>query len=75
MEKGLGMKHLLVALLFLSPLLNVQAAEINAGFNHSAWDALLKKYVISTQDGLTTQVDYAGIAADRAKLKIGRAHV
>jgi len=45
--------------------LSVQAA----GFDHSAWDTLLKKYVIPLRGGQATQVDYAGLRADRGSLK------
>ena len=59
------MKHLLVVLMFFSHTLMLQAAE----FNHTGWDTLLKKYVVSLQNGQATQVDYAGIAGERVQLK------
>lgn len=37
-------------------------------FDHSAWDALLHQYVLELSDGKVTQVNYAGMAADKAKL-------
>ena len=40
-----------------------------AGFDHSAWDGLLKQHVVPISDGHATQVDYAGFAKDRTKLK------
>jgi len=38
-------------------------------FEHSAWDALLKKHVVVLDGGKASQVDYAGMARDRAALK------
>lgn len=40
-----------------------------AAFDHSGWNALLKKHVVVLRGGQATQVDYAGMAADRAQLK------
>lgn len=40
-----------------------------AGFDHAAWDALLKKHVVALRSGELSQVDYAGMAADRSQLK------
>ncbi|MDQ6982452.1 MAG: DUF547 domain-containing protein [Mariprofundus sp.] len=60
------MKKLLFLCLLLAGSINVQAAA----FNHSGWDALLKKHVITVGQGEVTQVDYAGMTADRAELKI-----
>ncbi len=59
------MKKILLVSLLVFTTLNVQAAE----FNHSGWDSLLKKHVISLAQGEVTQVDYAGMADDRAELK------
>ncbi len=58
------MRSIVVALLLLlsGP---VQAAS----FDHSAWDALLKRQVQSPDNGMTTAVDYAGFAAERERLK------
>lgn len=63
------MKHFLITLFFLSPIFSAQATEFNAGFNHAGWDSLLKKHVVSIRDGQATQVNYVGIATDRASLK------
>ena len=58
------MKKLIVACsLLLSSL--AQAA----GFDHSVWDGLLKKNVVSLRQGQATQVNYAAMASERAKLK------
>ncbi|MCC6206803.1 MAG: DUF547 domain-containing protein, partial [Gammaproteobacteria bacterium] len=51
-------------LLLLAQALDVQAA----GFDHSGWDGLLKRHIVSIHDGQATRVDYAGISADRAGL-------
>ncbi|GAV20353.1 hypothetical protein MMIC_P1318 [Mariprofundus micogutta] len=59
------MRKLLFLCLLLASSINVQAAA----FNHSDWDALLKKHVITVGQGEVTQVDYAGMAADRSDLK------
>ena len=40
-----------------------------AGFDQSAWDALLKAHVTPLRNGQATQVDYAGFASDRSELK------
>jgi len=38
-------------------------------FEHAGWDALLKKHVVVLDGGKASQVDYAGMARDRAALK------
>jgi len=58
------MKRFLIALWLMLSGIVAQAA----GFDHSGWDALLKKHVISIRGGLATQVDYAGMAADHAQI-------
>ena len=40
-----------------------------ASFDQAAWDALLKKHVVTLRNGQSTQVDYAGFSADRGQLK------
>lgn len=40
-----------------------------AGFDHSSWDTLLKQHVTSVRGGQATQVEYAGLKADRGSLK------
>ena len=40
-----------------------------AGFDHSAWDNLLKAHVTPVRNGHATEVDYAGFVADRGQLK------
>jgi len=59
------MKKLALTLLLLTLSTTIQAAE----FDHSAWDALLKKHVITIRDGLATQVDYSGIAKEHTQLE------
>lgn len=39
-----------------------------AGFNQSTWDALLKKHVVTLQNGQVTQVNYAGMQQDKSRL-------
>ena len=36
---------------------------------HKAWTVLLKKHVVLISDGRASQLDYAGMAKDRAALK------
>lgn len=53
-------------------LLALCAAAVSAqGFDHlhQAWDALLKKYVVTISGGKASQLRYAGMAKDRAALK------
>lgn len=38
-------------------------------FDHGAWDTLLKRHVVPIRGGAATEVDYAGMARDRAMLK------
>ena len=59
------MIRLVMALLLVLQWTSAQAD----GFDQSAWDALLKKHVISLRSGQATEVDYAGFAADRSQLK------
>ncbi len=40
-----------------------------AGIDQSAWDGLLKAHVTALRGGQSTEVDYAGFAADRGRLK------
>jgi hypothetical protein len=59
------MKRYLLTLLLLSQTLVAHAT----GFDHSNWDVLLKKHLISIRNGQATQVDYTGMATDHAQLK------
>jgi len=55
---------------FLSALCLFWAALAQAqAFDHSAWDGLLKRHVVPIRDGVATEVDYAGMARERALLK------
>jgi len=57
---------------FFGVLLALCAAAASAqGFDHAhtAWTALLKKHVVLVSDGKASQLDYAGMARDRAALK------
>lgn len=40
-----------------------------ADFDHSGWDALLKQHVIALRGGQATQVNYAGLKANRKSLE------
>lgn len=54
----------------LIALLALALAALPArAFDHAAWDALLKKHVVVLDGGKASQVDYAGMARDRAALK------
>ena len=57
------MKRLIVLLSCLLWPLLAQA------YDHGAWDALLKRHVVPLGGGVATQVDYAGMARERAALK------
>lgn len=59
------MKQFLLTLLLVSQILGVHAT----GFDHSNWDLLLKKNVVSIRNGQATQVDYSGMVANHAQLK------
>jgi hypothetical protein len=54
--------------LFLSACLLCWSAIAQA-YDHSAWDGLLKHHVQAIRAGVATEVDYAGMARDRAALK------
>jgi hypothetical protein len=45
----------------------VAASAQAAGFDHAVWDGLLQRHVVA--QGQSTQVDYAGMARERARLK------
>lgn len=59
------MKRILIAV-FLTIF---TAAASAASFDQIAWDGLLKKHVVTLRQGQATQVNYAGMAADRGLLK------
>ncbi len=46
----------------------VFASVIQADFDHSSWDAMLRKHVLVIGDGSVTQVDYAGMALEESGL-------
>lgn len=39
------------------------------GYDHGAWDRLLNAHVVPIRNGVSTQVDYGGMARERAALK------
>lgn len=44
-------------------------AHVLADFDHAEWDGLLREHVRAQGGGIATQVDYSGMATDRAILK------
>jgi len=58
-------------LLLIAAFIALPASALAQGFDHShkAWDALLKKHVVLIAGGNASQVNYAGMAKDRAGLK------
>lgn len=58
------LKHFWAALLLCLTTLAAQAA----GFDHSAWDTLLKKHVVMLRGDSASEVDYAGLMNNRAQL-------
>ncbi|MBL4606258.1 MAG: DUF547 domain-containing protein [Pseudomonadales bacterium] len=60
-------KRLLIILLL--SITSLQALAENA-FNHTQWDQLLKRHVININHGVATEVDYQGMAKERATLKV-----
>jgi hypothetical protein len=59
------MNRIALALVLLAASFGALALD----HSHKAWDDLLKMHVRYLQDGNASQVDYAGVAADRAALK------
>ena len=61
-------RHLLLAAgaLAAAPAIRAQASRFDHA--HGAWDALLARHVKLAPDQRSSQVDYAGLAADRAVL-------
>jgi len=57
------------ARLILAALLWLWLPSAALGFDHQAWDALLRKHVVVLQGGSASQLRYAGIAAERAALR------
>jgi hypothetical protein len=59
------MKRLLIALIVM-----LSATSGHAGLlDHQKWDSLLKKHVTLLRGGQASEVDYAGMARDRAQLQ------
>jgi len=56
-------------LFFIALLTHGTLSLAAATFDHSAWDTLLKTHVVEIDQGRATQVDYSGMARDRAALK------
>lgn len=47
----------------------VAASAQAAGFDHAVWDSLLQRHVLVLGQGQSAQIDYAGMAPERARLK------
>ena len=47
----------------------LSATQSLAQFDHELWDELLKRHVVSTDLGMTTRVDYAGMLLDSEELE------
>ncbi|MHB0954364.1 MAG: DUF547 domain-containing protein [Allorhizobium sp.] len=63
------MWHTLIRLyLSLALCLGFASAAFPASFDHTDFDALLKKFVVSRDGGVSTQVDYAGFQASKLAL-------
>ncbi|WP_212654220.1 DUF547 domain-containing protein [Marinomonas sp. CT5] len=63
------MLRVLIITLFSVTLSALFSAQVNAkGFDHQAWDALLKQHVVELKGGQASQVDYQGFADDKAEL-------
>jgi hypothetical protein len=52
-----------------APAIVAAPAAASAAFDHSPWTSLLARHVTTLRDGQASQVDYAGFAADRARLR------
>lgn len=61
---GSGMLHR-----FLMALLLACWACTTQAFDHSAWDGLLQRHVVTLRGGQASQVDYRGLQAERTLLK------
>lgn len=59
------MLRIMIALLLMLLPVSAQAQ----GFDHAAWDGLLKRNVVLVRGGVASQVRYDGMARDRAALK------
>jgi len=55
---------------FLALMMWLLAASAQAArFDHAVWDGLLQRHVVTLAQGQATEVDYAGMARERARLK------
>ncbi|MBX9860543.1 MAG: DUF547 domain-containing protein [Sphingomonas sp.] len=59
------MLRMMIAVLLMLLPVSAQAQ----GFDHAAWDGLLKRNVVLVRGGVASQVRYDGMARDRAALK------
>jgi len=64
------MRRLILSFFLSVMTFSVAASSVlDSAFDHSRWDGLLKKHVVSINQGVATQVDYGGFARDRFQLK------
>lgn len=59
------MRSMIFTLLLSCCIATAQAAA----FDHGVWDGLLQRHVVTLAQGQATEVDYAGMARERARLK------
>lgn len=64
---GISRTFFLIAVLALPGVAHATTPPV--GRLHDDWDALLKKHVVVISGGKASQMDYAGIARDRVRLK------
>lgn len=64
-----GMIRLILIILLMLQQVAYAAPAATSGFDHTAWDSLLKKHVVVVRGGQSTQVDYAGFKTDHGLLK------
>ena len=55
--------------LSLALYLGFASAASPASFDHTDFDALFKKLVVTRDDGVSTQIDYAGFQASKLALR------
>ncbi len=58
------------ARLILAGVLLAATAALAQDHSHAAWDGLLRKHVVLLGGGKASQLDYAGMARERAALKV-----
>jgi len=69
LDRRSALTRLSAMALLLLPLARAGAQAPAFDHSHAAWSALLKKHVVLIDGGRSSQLRYAGMAADRAALK------